>query len=168
MIVDDGCQLIGNTSIFTNYLTLTKPKLASYRPKEHANKIEQHLTWFATVLRPCVARLIKVLIGPKAFGQGDFNGDQIEAAKNAFFGDVLSRVNSMLEGRQFLISKSEPTVIDIIFYNEISSGLALTKIKGFKRQFPQVDEWVSCMGEISELEPHAEKMFEILESNGLE
>ena len=126
MIVDDGCQLIGNTSIFTNYLTLTKPKLSSYRPKEHANKIDQYLTWFTTVLRPCVARLIKVLIGPKAFGQGDFNGDQIEAAKNAFFGDVLNRVNSMLEGRQFLISKSEPTVIDIIFYNEISSGLALT------------------------------------------
>lgn len=109
-----------------------------------------------------------MLIGPKAFGQGDFNGDQIEAAKNAFFGDVLSRVNSMLEGRQFLISKSEPTVIDIIFYNEISSGLALIKIKGFKRMFPQVDEWVSCMGEISELEPHAEKLFEIIENHGLE
>ena len=168
MIVDDGCQLIGNTSIFTNYLTQTKPKLASYRPKEHANKIDQYLHWFSAVLRPCVARLTKVLIGPKAFGQGDFDGDQIEAAKNAFFGDVLHKVNAMLEGRQFLISKSEPTVVDIIYYNEISSGLALTKIKGFKRQFPQVDEWFSCMGEISELEPHIEKMFEIYESNVLE
>ena len=75
MLIDADCTLLGNISVFTNYLTLTKPKLASYRPKEHTNKIDQYLQWFMTVLRPCVARLTKVLIGPKCFGQGDFSGD---------------------------------------------------------------------------------------------
>ena len=168
LMIDDGCQLMGSTSIFANYLTLTKPKLQSYRPKEHANKIDQYLNWFNTVLRPCIQRLTKVIVGPKAFGQPDFTGDEVESAKNAFFGDILNRVNGMLENRQFLISKSEPTVVDIIYYNEISSGLALTKIKGFKRMFPRVDEWVSNMGEIGELEVHAEKMFETLEKYQLE
>ena len=80
---------------------------------------------------------------------------------------LLTHYHSRIH-RQFLISKSEPTVVDIIYYNEISSGLALTKIKGFKRMFPRVDEWVSNMGEIGELEVHAEKMFETLEKYQLE
>ena len=54
MIVDSDCKLIGNTSIFVNYLTLTKPKLQSYRPKEHSTKIVQHLNWFTSVLKPCI------------------------------------------------------------------------------------------------------------------
>ena len=75
MIVDEDCKLVGNTSIFTDYLTSTKPKLASYRPKEHSNKIDQYQQWFTTVLRPCVNRLTKVLLGPKYFGQEFFSGD---------------------------------------------------------------------------------------------
>ena len=81
MIVDNDSVIMGNTSIFINYLTLSKSKLNSYRPKEHSNLIDQYLNWFSSVLRPCVQRLTKVIVGPKAFGQGDFTGDQVEAAK---------------------------------------------------------------------------------------
>ena len=73
----------------------------------------------------------------------------------------------MLEDRQFLISASEPTVVDIIYYNEISNGLALTKIKGFKKRFPRIDEWVSNMGEIVECDTHAEKMFDMIDKHAL-
>ena len=113
-------------------------------------------------------RLIKVIVGPKAFGQKDFTGDEVEAAKAAFFGDILNRVNSMLENRQFLIAKNEPTVVDIVFYNEISSGLMLTRIKGFKRMYPRLDEWVTNMGEIGELENHVEKLIEAIDTYELE
>ena len=104
-----------------------------------------------------------MIVGPKAFGHPGFTGEQVEAAKQAFFSDILHRVNDMLENRQFLISSSEPTVVDIVFYNEISSGLMLTRIKGFKRMFPRVDAWVTNMGEIGELETHAEKMVELID-----
>ena len=68
MIVDNSTVLMGNTSIFINYLTLSKSKLHSYRPKEHSTLIDKHLNWFTTVLQPCVQRLTKVIVGPKAFG----------------------------------------------------------------------------------------------------
>jgi len=45
----------------------------------------------------------------------------------------------------------EPTVVDIIFYNEISTALLLTRIKGFKRAYPKVEPWLMAMGEIAEL-----------------
>lgn len=108
-------------------------------------------------------------MGPKAFGHADFTGDEVEAAKAAFFDDILKRVNMMLEsGGDFLIARNEPTVVDIVFYNEISSGLMLTRVKGFKRMFPRVDHWVTLMGEISELENHAEKLVEAIDNYNLE
>ena len=68
MIVDNDNVVLGSTSILINYLTLSKSKLHSYRPKEHSNLIDQHLNWFNSVLQPCVQRLTKVIVGPKAFG----------------------------------------------------------------------------------------------------
>ena len=99
MVVDQECQLMGNPSIFVNYLTATKPKLQSYMPREHSARIEQYMNWYQSVLRPCTRQLIKVTLGPKTFGHEMYSGEEVEAAKNAFFDDILKRVNTMLEGR---------------------------------------------------------------------
>ena len=142
MIIDNDCVLMGKTNIFVNYLTTEKPKLQSYRPLEHAAKIDQYMSWFLTVMQPCVSNLIKVLIGPKAFCHDIYSGEDVEAAKEAFIGDICKRVEKMLENRQFLIANNEPTVIDIIFYNEMSTSLMIMRIKGFKRMFPRIEQWV--------------------------
>ena len=139
---------MGGINVFANYLTTTKPKLQAYAPREHAAKIEQHINWHLSVLRPCIQRLIRVTMGPKAFGHEDYTGEEIEAAKSALFEDILPRINSMLATQKFLISSNEPIVVDIIFYNEISTALMLTRVKGFKRSFPRIDAWITLMGEI--------------------
>jgi len=113
--------------------------------------------------------LVKVIVGPKAFGQGDFTGEEVEAAKAAFFGDILKRFDQMLEGGgQFLISSTEATVVDIVFYNEISNGLMLMRVKGFKRMFPRVDTWVELMGDLPELADHGEKLADTIDEHNLE
>ena len=97
MVVDQDCQLMGSINIFVNYLTATKQRLQSYNPLEYSGKMEQYMNWHLTVLKPCIARLVKVLVGPKAFGQEHYSGEEVEAAKEALFGDVLKRINAMLE-----------------------------------------------------------------------
>ena len=62
----------------------------------------------------------------------------------------------------------EPTVVDIIFYNEISTVLMLTRIKGFKRAYPKVEPWLMAMGEIEELSNQEEKLVDIIEKYQLE
>ena len=42
-------------------------------------------------------QLIKVVVGPKAFGHELYSGEQVEAAKKAFMNEILERVNSMLK-----------------------------------------------------------------------
>ena len=102
-------------------------------------------------MRPCVQQLIKVVVGPKAFGHELYSGEEVEAAKKAFMTEILDRVNTMLKSSQYLVTAMEPTVVDIMFYNEISTALMLTRIKGFKRADPNVEPWLMAMGEIEEL-----------------
>lgn len=84
---------MGSPNVFANYLATTKPKLQSYMPKAHAAKIDQSMNWFLSVVRPCIARLIKVMVGPKAFGYDEPTGEEIEAAKEELFDDILARIN---------------------------------------------------------------------------
>ena len=120
---------MGHTSIFVHYLTATKPRLQGYMPREHQAKIDQYINWFLSVMRPATQRLIKVIVGPKAFGHELYSGDEVEAAKLAFLNDILKQVEQMFDSRQYLILAFEPTVVDIIFCHEISTALMLTRIK---------------------------------------
>ena len=137
-------------------------------PKVHAAKIDQTMNWFLSVVRPCMARLIKALVGPKAFGFEEPTGEEIEAAKEEFFDDILVRINDQLANRQFMIAKNEPTVVDIIFYNELSTALLLTRFKGYKKRFPNFRQWITLMAEIAELGEQEEKLCSILDTYNLE
>lgn len=90
--------------------------------------------------------MIKVIVGPKAFGHEEYEGDEIEAAKSAFCKDILGRIEAMLNNQMFLIAAQEPTAVDIIFYNEISTALMLTRIKWLEQRYPNIFEWISLMG----------------------
>ena len=126
------------------------------------------MNWYLSVLRPCIQRIIKVIVAPKAFGQEEFSGEEIEAAKSVLFDNILKRVDGMLGTQKFLIMSNEPTVIDIIFYNEISTALLLTRVKGFRRQFPRVESWITLMGEVNELNEMDEKLVAVIEKYSLE
>lgn len=168
MLTDQDSQILGNISTFVNYLS-TKPKLQSYMPRAHSAKIEQYINWHLSVLRPCIQRMIKVIVGPKAFGHEEYSGDEIEAAKSAFCKDILGRIEGMLNNQMFLISAQEPTAVDIIFYNEISTALMLTRIKWLEQRYPNIFEWITLMGTtIQELDAMDEILGEIVDKYILE
>jgi len=168
MIVDQECQLMGNVNTFVYYLTATKQKLHSYMPREHETKIDQYLNWYLSVMKPSTQRLIKVIVGPKAFGHELYPGDEVEAAKLSFLNDILKRVELLFDNRDYLITAIEPTVIDIIFYHEISTALMLTRIKNFKGQFPRLSTWIKNMGDIHELNEQEIKLVKVIEDYQLE
>ena len=57
----------------------------------------------------------------------------------------------MLAGRRYVATEHEPTVVDIVCYNEIATVLLLSNYKGFKRQFPHVSKWINIIVELNEL-----------------
>ena len=69
---------------------------------------------------------------------------------------------------KFLVSANEPTVVDFVYYNEMIMALFLMKIKGFKRNFPNTERWITLMNEVGELSESADKLAEIIEHHELE
>ena len=115
-------------------------------------------------MRPCVQRLIKVVVGPKMFDQEHCSGEELEATKAAVLNTICKRMEQMFsEEVNFLISANEPTVVDIVYYNDIVTALFLMKIKGFKRQFPHTERWITLMGDVSELSDASEKLADIID-----
>lgn len=66
---------------------------------------------------------------------------------------MLTRLDGLFEKGNFLISAVEPTVVDIMFYNEVSTILLLTRIgdKTFKHSYPRVTTWINSMQGLTEL-----------------
>lgn len=62
-----------------------------------------------------------------------------------------------------MISKNEPTIVDIVFFNEISTALLLTVFKGMKRQYPNINSWIDVMYEIAELNDNEDKLAEAID-----
>jgi len=161
---------MGSPAIFAHYLTATKPKLHSYMPREHQAKIQQYMNWFLSVLRPATIRLTKVMIGPKLFGHEYYSGEEVEAAKLAFL-EVLKRLEGLMDKGQYLISSVEPTVVDIIYYNEVSTALLLTRIgndRQFNKNYPQLTGWVTRMSGINELVNYEDSLGEIIDGHDLQ
>ena len=121
-----------------------------------------------TVLRPSIQRLVRVLIAPKAFGHPDASGEETEAAKAAFYEDVLVRVNSMLDKRSYLVLGNEATAVDIIYFNEISTVIFLLNMPGFKKKYPNLEKWISFMNEIPQLIEYTNELDEIITKYELE
>ena len=56
------------------------------------------MNWFAATLRPAVKSYVRMLVGPKAFGEPELNPIEVEEAR-AFFSDVLKLTDGMLKGK---------------------------------------------------------------------
>ena len=107
------------------------------------------------------------MIAPKAFGDTSFSAEEIDKAKTDFFKVVLKQLNVMLEsakpqGNKFLCTPLELTAVDIVFYNEISTVLILSKIKLHKKEFPNLFAWVTSISEVAEISECDEKLLDVL------
>ena len=114
-------------------------------------------------MRPCIQRLIKVVVGPKLFGLEHCSGEELEATKIAVL-STIKRIELMFGDEIiFLVSANEPTVVDFVYYNEVVMALFLMKNKGFKRQFPHTARWITLMEEFNELSEASEKLADLID-----
>ena len=75
----------------------------------------------------------------------------------------------MLQNQMFLVTAQEATAVDIIFYNEISTALMLTRIRWLEQRYPKIFEWLTLMGStIAELDAMDEILGEIVDKYILE
>jgi len=73
--IQDGQNLvIGGYSTFLNYLANSQPKVAKQLyPSNTASEIDSHILWYQCILKPASQRFIRHIVGPKAFGEGQYS-----------------------------------------------------------------------------------------------
>ena len=98
VMLDGSFKILGATKVFLNYLANTYPKVSTRFPQENKDEFNQYMNWFAATLRPAVKSYVRMLVGPKAFGEPEHNPIEVEEAR-AFFSDVLKLTDGMLKGK---------------------------------------------------------------------
>ena len=81
---------------------------------------------------------------------------------NEFFGKILPTIDKLLRGKVYIINE-EPSVIDILYYNEISTITKLTKRSLDNEKTPELFTWYNNMSRIRELEDSDKKLEAVIE-----
>lgn len=128
-VIEDGNTVISDSNAILVYLAAKYAP--SYLPQapEHAAEVQQFLTLAAgeQAFGPAAARLINV-----------FNADFDMAFTHKIAGQYLSKINTHLEGKEFLVN-GQPTIADVALYSYTAhapeGGVSLA-------DYPNVQHWL--------------------------
>ena len=112
-------------------------------------------------MRVSSQRLIRMVIGPQAFGEKQYPQDDIKAQMDEFFNTILIMLDRKLQRYEFLCGE-DYTVADIQIYNEIQSVLTLHKKQIESRELPNVFAWFNKISNIPEVMEADKKFREII------
>ena len=109
------------------------------------------LLWFQTIMRTCTQRLIKMSVGPQAFGEKPYSQEEINASLDEFYQTILPIIDKKLSRTQFLCGE-DYTIVDLQFYNEIKTIVSLYKRNMTSREFPNLFDWFNQISRIDEVQ----------------
>jgi len=119
------------------------------------------------VLRPSARHMIRILVGPKAFGEPLYSREQIEEGKKEFFEVILKQLDAMLKDKEYLCTSVEFSAVDIAFYNEISTVMLLSGFKLKRTQFPNLFAWIGRLADVAEIGNSDDRFLEVLTKYGI-
>ena len=71
----------------------------------------------------------------------------------------------MLEGKQYFVTVDEASVVDIVFYNELTSIFmiyAVNRIKTIMRQNGNLKRWIENLSNVNELMEMDDKLLNVI------
>lgn len=112
-ITEGRFLIIGGYLVFINYLVKHHEKIQAklYSP-DVKPQVDRILLWFQSIMRVCSQKLIRMVIGPQAFGEKQYPQDDIKVAMDEFFQQILAVLDKKLQRYEFLCGE-EFTVADI-------------------------------------------------------
>ena len=132
--------------MFLNYLcNHHRPIREKLYPAEAKPQIDKLLLWFQSIMRVTSQRLIRMVIGPLAFGEKQYSQEDIAAALEEFLHSIVAVLDRKLQKYEYLCGE-EYTVADLQIYNEILTVLTLHKTQFDSREFPNVFSWYNKLG----------------------
>ena len=132
------------------YLMSKHPKIRERMyPKEKKEQIDIVLDWYQCVMRLCSTKLIKMCLGPKAFGQAPYAQEEIRKVQDEFFKVIVPAMNAGV--RQEYFCGDDVTAADVILYFELNTILILYKKQLICEETPDLFAWHKRMGNMQEI-----------------
>ena len=94
------------------------------------------------MLRPVSRMIIKIISTKHLKGEIEFTLAEIDAYKNQFYKQILTQVDSMLDNSNYLCTSAHMSIVDLAFYNEISTVMYIEGNKMFKGDYPNLYKWL--------------------------
>jgi len=127
-LVHGNTSVIGGYSTFLTYLASTFPALGrALYPANAQAEIDAHLLWYQCILSPATQKLVRTVVGPKAFGEKQCSTADSESITDEIWEIILVKLEQNLEekGRNFFCSDDQITIVDIQYYNDIMQILVI-------------------------------------------
>lgn len=74
------------------------------------------------------------------FGDKTVNEEDQKRDREEFFRKILPRLDKQLQGKEFMCGE-DITVVDLQYYNEISTVVNLTKVELGEDDYPNLAKW---------------------------
>lgn len=133
--------ILGGYGIYLQYLCNHHPKIrAKLYPEDHKVEIDKHMMWFQSLMRVSTQRIVKMMVGPKAFGDRQAPVEDIKRETDEFYKKILPRLEKQISGKKYMVGEGL-TVIDLQYYNDIRTIVDLTRQELTNQEFPTLSEW---------------------------
>lgn len=149
-IAEGRYLVLGNYTIFLTYLCNNHKRVKDkLYPAENKNEIDKHLQWFQSLMRVSTGRIIKMIVGPQAFGEKAPPPEDMRRSEDEFFKKILPKLNEVLKNKSYMCG-DEMTIVDLQYYNEIVTITLLTKKELAADEFPNLAPWFQRMSKVPE------------------
>lgn len=93
-------------------------------------------------MRVCTTKLIKMMIGPKAYGQNPYSSEEVKKAQDEFFNIIVPAMSHGVATSHYFCG-DEITAADIVLYHELKTILILYKRQLMINEMPDLFAWYS-------------------------
>lgn len=135
MITEGQFKIIGGGNTLISYLINAHKPVAEhlYSPETLRPEVEKFLNWFQSKMRPETQRLIRMIVPAKVLGGNPASNEDKQKQRDSIYGKhgLLHVLDDQIKktGCQYICG-AEMTVVDVLFYSEISTILSLTQKSG--------------------------------------
>jgi len=150
MVTEGQFKIIGGGNTLINYLVNAHKQIADQlHPEEQRGDIEKYLNWFQSKMRPETQRLIRMIVPAKVLGGNPASTDDKRKQRETIYGKhgILSVLDKKLGEQGPYICGEKVTVVDVLFYCEISTILMLTlkSDDDLGSNNPNINKWFNLM-----------------------
>lgn len=162
-ITEGRFLVLGGYLVFLTHLANHHKKIKDkLYPVDQKQQIDKLLLWFESIMRVCTRKLVRMIIGPQAFGEKQPSAEQMKQQSEEFYENILPVLEKQIGNHEYLCGEdADHTVADIQFYNEIVTVLTLQR-KDLDDKYPNLKKWINRMQTMTEIQEADKKFKEIL------